>query len=567
MGVQLSLQIGITGLQAANAIINSEGNNLSNTNTVAFKSFRAELATSLFYNTSIGSAATATFPGSNPLQTGLGALVGGIPANFAQGPVVSSGLQNDLAIQGVGFFQLAQSGNNYYTRNGQFSLNNAQQLISSNGMNVQGYGVDANFNVDTSTVTNVTIPLGTQTLSVPTTLTVLQGNLNPTGTVASQATIRQTPATSATALTNALSGITVGGQPIIDDGSGTGFNSPVTINYTPRKDGGALEPLSLTFNPGDPLSKLTDFIVNAQEINTSITQPTGNTAGATLQAGGQLQVIGNLGTANNFTIDSTDFAVVNASSGAIGTFRLDFDNLVQTSNGEGTAISFNVFDSDGSPVTLDTTAYLSSLGTESSQFTMLYSSPENSVTGSQSRTVGTAVLTFDSAGRLTSVVPSTVSIARDNTGATNPLTFTTDYSGVAALSQTSRLSLASQNGAPTGTLVNYGFDEEGNIIGQFSNGLNRTVGQVILARFDNPNGLLALENTLYVQGPNSGDPTVFTAGGVEATIAPQSVEQSNTNITNSLVNLTRGATAFAANSRAIATSQDLFNAVLQIARQ
>ena len=69
---------------------------------------------------------------------------------------------------------------------------------------------------------------------------------------------------------------------------------------------------------------------------------------------------------------------------------------------------------------------------------------------------------------------------------------------------TSNVSASSQDGLPPGSLTTFSVSEGGEIVGVFSNGLNRTLGQIALAKFLNPGGLLKMGQSLYAPSANSG---------------------------------------------------------------
>ena len=160
-----------------------------------------------------------------------------------------------------------------------------------------------------------------------------------------------------------------------------------------------------------------------------------------------------------------------------------------------------------------------------------------------------------------------VTVLRNNAAPTD-LTFNLNVKGVSSLSVTrSTLAVVSQDGSPAGTLIDYGIDQSGVIVGTFDNGITRNLGQVVLARFSNPQGLVAQENNLYRQGPNSGLPFITEPGtnGV-GSILSGSLELSNVDVAVSFVQLLTASTAFSANSRVIATTQELFQTLLQLPR-
>src|SRR5689334_15812472 len=169
MGITSSLVTALSGLSTAQAQIDVVGNNIANVNTVGFKSSRLDFKTQFLQNFSFGSAPSGSQGGTNPLQIGLGAATGAITKDFNDGSLQVTGNPTNLAIQGQGMFVLLQGTQQVYTRDGSFQLNGLNQLVSGTGQLVQGFGVDPNFNIIPGALTNITIPLGTQSVAQATT--------------------------------------------------------------------------------------------------------------------------------------------------------------------------------------------------------------------------------------------------------------------------------------------------------------------------------------------------------------------------------------------------------------
>ncbi len=193
MGLASALSTALTGLTAAETTIDVVGNNLANSNTVGFKQSTATFATQFLQTQSLGSAPTVNSGGTNPRQIGLGTMVAEISPNFTQGTVEISANPTDLAIQGDGFFIVEGSpGEQFYSRNGVFKMNSESQLVSITGNRLLGFGVDDRFQVQTTTLQPIEIPLGSAAVALPTENVVLTGTLSPTGDVADTAEIIQT---------------------------------------------------------------------------------------------------------------------------------------------------------------------------------------------------------------------------------------------------------------------------------------------------------------------------------------------------------------------------------------
>jgi flagellar hook protein FlgE len=199
MGLQSALTTSLTGLQAAETVIDVTGNNIANSSTVGFKESNVLFATQFLQTQSIGSAPSNSTGGTNPRQIGLGVKVAAINPNFGQGTIQISSNPLDVAIQGEGFLIVQGSqGEEFYTRNGQLQTNSSNELVTVTGNRVQGYNIDEDFNIIENLVP-IRIPLGEAPVTQSTENAIFQGVLTPLadvgntpGTIASEVLGRDT---------------------------------------------------------------------------------------------------------------------------------------------------------------------------------------------------------------------------------------------------------------------------------------------------------------------------------------------------------------------------------------
>jgi flagellar hook protein FlgE len=192
MGLASSLSTALTGMSAAETQIDVLGNNLANSQTVGFKSSEVVFATQFLQTLSLGAAPNEGNGGTNPRQTGLGVQVAAINPNFRQGTIEISASPSDLAIQGDGFFQVeGGQGEKLFTRNGIFKLNSTNELVTSTGNRLLGFGVDEGFNLQTTEVSPITIPIGTEAVAKATNEVTLQGTLTAKGDIANTSKVIQ----------------------------------------------------------------------------------------------------------------------------------------------------------------------------------------------------------------------------------------------------------------------------------------------------------------------------------------------------------------------------------------
>src|SRR5215204_5626841 len=108
-----SLFSAISGLKGHQTMMDVVGNNIANVNTTGYKTSRITFQ-DIISQTVRGGSAT-----QNPMQVGLGMQAGSIDVIHTQGNLQSTNKPTDLAIQGDGYFALA---NGAYTRDGNFGL-------------------------------------------------------------------------------------------------------------------------------------------------------------------------------------------------------------------------------------------------------------------------------------------------------------------------------------------------------------------------------------------------------------------------------------------------------------
>jgi flagellar hook protein FlgE len=129
----------------------------------------------------------------------------------------------------------------------------------------------------------------------------------------------------------------------------------------------------------------------------------------------------------------------------------------------------------------------------------------------------------------------------------------------------STVALASQDGYSSGTLKSYTIGSDGIITGASSNGATLNLGQLALANFTNPSGLLDQGDGSFTTTPNSGQAEIGAAGtGGRGTLLGGQLEQSNVSLDTELTNLIEAQVAYDANTKPLSTEQQVFSALEQI---
>ena len=141
-----SLFSGVAGLKTHQTRMDVIGNNIANVNTTAYKSQNMVFSDLLYQTTQSASGANAATGrgGINPRQIGLGSKTGAISTAIAQqGSAQSTNNPCDIMIEGSSFFVVSDGSQNFFTRDGSFTVDGAGNLVMANtGYTVMGWQVD-----------------------------------------------------------------------------------------------------------------------------------------------------------------------------------------------------------------------------------------------------------------------------------------------------------------------------------------------------------------------------------------------------------------------------------------
>jgi flagellar hook protein FlgE len=570
MALSSALFTGLSGLDVNQTWMQVVGNNIANVNTTAFKSTRALFKPQFYVTDSAGSPPDGDFGGSNPSQLGLGATVGALQKDFSQGSITPTGKSTDMAIDGDGFFitQDASQGQEF-TRDGSFNLNGNHQLVTSSGAVVQGYGVDNTGAVVPGQLQGITIPLGAATIAKATQNVTLVGNLAADGTPASGGSIldSQDLTISAGAGGGTPVGTTLLSQLANASNGTSAFTVGQAITLNAQRDGSNLTPATFNVTATSTVTDLQNFFNNSLGIDTSAAGTGSALIAGTAANSVDLQITGNSGAANALAVPAVGF------SDASGNVPLTFQsNPNGVPAGESTSTTLTVYDSLGVPVSVNVTTALQSTNNGGTTWKFYATSSDNIDANNPGATlVGTGTLQFDNNGVLQSVTGGTLNINRAGTGAQPILPITLDFSGMSALAQDtahqgSTMEMSSQDGIQLGTLSGFSVGADGSIIGSYDNGQTRTLGQLALATFNNPQGLNDQGGNSFTTGADSGvaiitAPETLGSGAIRS----ESLEGSNVDLSAEFTNLIQASTGFSASSRVISTSDQLITDLLNSA--
>ena len=141
------------------------------------------------------------------------------------------------------------------------------------------------------------------------------------------------------------------------------------------------------------------------------------------------------------------------------------------------------------------------------------------------------------------------------------------FDGIAMLGNATTVAAINQDGFAAGTLLNAGFNQEGELVGFYSNGQSQTLDTLRISMFSNEGGLVRVGDTMFVESPNSDDAIATTANSAGAgTVRSGQLENSNVDIAREFVNLIEAQRGFQANSRVITTTDEILAELMNIVR-
>ena len=178
-----SMYSAVSGLKAHQTRMDVIGNNIANVNTVAYKSQSMTFSEVFYQTTQIASGPNAETGkgGTNAMQIGLGSSVGSIStAISSEGGFERTDNAFDLKIGGSSFFIVNSAGNTFFTRAGNFKVDESGALVTPGGANVMGWQVDESGNAKRDLVSKLYVnsPDVAYTSPERTSSVTVTGNLN-----------------------------------------------------------------------------------------------------------------------------------------------------------------------------------------------------------------------------------------------------------------------------------------------------------------------------------------------------------------------------------------------------
>ena len=191
---------------------------------------------------------------------------------------------------------------------------------------------------------------------------------------------------------------------------------------------------------------------------------------------------------------------------------------------------------------------------------------------------GNGQIDFDPAGKITGLTSATpISLSIDLTAiglaqnpivsnsATTPLNFTLDLEDATAFANPFSVSRLVQDGYSSGRLANFAIGDDGIIMGHYSNGQTKALGQVVLANFDNVNGLTSDGANQWSETFASGAAIINNPGtGSVGNLQSAALEDSNVDLTSMLVEMITNQRIYQANAQTIKTQDQILQTMVNL---
>jgi flagellar hook protein FlgE len=225
--------------------------------------------------------------------------------------------------------------------------------------------------------------------------------------------------------------------------------------------------------------------------------------------------------------------------------------------------SFDVYNSQGEAIPVNLFFVKSAAGTPNSwavHYQVDNSTPFSIAAGNLLSTV-----TFKNDGSFDTATPALPTIPFKEADDLTVINTTVDLTGLTQLASRFSVSKLSQDGYASGDLNNVSIEPDGTVLARYSNGLSLSQGQIVLAKFNNSQGLASSTGGNWVQTPTSGEPVTGTPsssnfGGIQS----GSLEESNVDLTAELVNMMTAQRSYQANAQTLKTQDQVMSTLVNL---
>jgi len=555
--MSFALSAGVTGLQAHQKMLDIAGNNLANVNSTAFKASRITFSELLSETIKKASQPTANVGGTNPQQMGSGVGVSGISPDMSQGNIVNTSNALDVAIEGEGYFVVNDGERDLYTRAGAFAVDEESILVDpSTGYRVQRIGDEGEIDgFQTAGDSNIHVPYDVSMPARATSSIVVSGNLSAdessdtvqTNKITSNVAYSYDDGTVATETTeiDQLDQFSDGSE--VDGELGSGQSGTITISGY-HSDGTEFSSgLTFTVNSDTKLGDLIDHLNNNV------------LSGATASlVNGQIRI-----TDDTSGYSRSDMSLSYSGDGSL-TVPSYFE--VTTVGGEEVKnVNIAIYDSQGGKHVLSGAFVRTDTINE---WDMVLTSVTGDVyeIGPDNRRI--EGITFNASdGSYSGLEDESataefmVTFANDPS---NPQTIDLDlgtigsFDGLTQFAGNSTAVAQEQDGYEAGSLSSVSVNNEGIVVGSFSNGIKKNIATLQIALFQNTTGLENAGSGYFIPSANSGEAVTTQAmTGGAGSIHGGALEKSNADVATEFVNLIQAQNGYQANARTIKVANDI----------
>lgn len=514
-----SLFTGVLGLNAHQKELDIVGDNIANVNTPGFKAGRAVFADMLAQVSRTGSAPAGDGGGQAPLQVGLGVSVEATENDLTQGGLMVTNRPTDLAIDGDGYFVLADGSGKVYTRAGAFRWSADGKLVDQDGRFVLGWlaengvlGSDRSAAALKPVAYDGALSIG----AAQTTKAVLAKNLSATE-----------------------NGSYVPGSSVLNVVMPSGTSVPVTVTLSPTAGFNRWR-WSLAGNA--TFSAPSGYVeFDSSGAISRVTDESGNViAEITVTSGSDTATI-------NVTGNKSALRFVSGANAV----SFSYQPYVHT-------VQFNAYGPKGELYSVNV-AFQKTGDNAWSWSAKVFDQTGGAVPCSSSGTIS-----FDLNGRVVSASGNKVSFATAD-GA--PVEVNLDFSRLTQYAGESTAVITESDGNAPGELESVDIDEKGTVTGVYTNGLSRTIARLALARFGDPGSLTRVGGNTYKDSPASGAPSFGEPkSGGAGSVVSGALEMSNVDLAREFTSMIVAQRGFLANARIITVSDEVLQELANLKR-
>ncbi len=183
---------------------------------------------------------------------------------------------------------------------------------------------------------------------------------------------------------------------------------------------------------------------------------------------------------------------------------------------------------------------------------------------------GTTITAITGPNTFTTSAAGTPSAAGVTLTVTNPAsaavqTLEFDFAGTSQFGGIFGVNALSQDGFTSGRMTGFNTGADGIISGRYSNGQTKTLGQVVISNFNNPQGLQQLGGNSWGETAASGTPLTGVPGSASlGTLQTSAVEDSNVDLTAELVNMITAQRVYQANAQTVKTQDQVMQTIVNL---